>query len=94
MCNFEQTAGAKSPTIRMMDYDFPSLRDAKPEGWRELRKQALQAKDPAQLNAIIQQLNALLSEHERKSKSANQREYATLDGPDDAGQEQVRDPDK
>lgn len=73
-----------------MDQEFPSLRDAEPEGWLELRKQIQNAKDSAQLDAIVRQMHALLREHERKHARANQRECATFDHRGDANQEEIR----
>jgi len=37
-----------------------------PEGWSELQQKAQQERDPRRLIKIIDQLNALLTEHEKK----------------------------
>ena len=38
-----------------------------PRGWRKLWNQAQQERDPARLDAIIKQMNALLTEQEKKA---------------------------
>jgi len=37
-----------------------------PEGWRELQEKAQQETDPKKLAAIIDEMNRLLSEHEKR----------------------------
>jgi hypothetical protein len=43
--------------------DFPG----EPEGWRELQERARRARDPKELEAIIAEMNRLLSECEKKA---------------------------
>ena len=40
-----------------------------PEGWRELQERARKARDPRELDAIIAEMNRLLSEVEKQSNA-------------------------
>ncbi len=40
--------------------------DDEPKGWRDLQERALNERDPKKLMRIIDQLNALLTRHERR----------------------------
>ncbi|MGA2353793.1 MAG: hypothetical protein ABSG02_04805 [Terriglobales bacterium] len=46
--------------------EWPNLPD-EPEGWRELQKRARNEPDPKKLEAIIAEMNELLSEHEKRA---------------------------
>ena len=47
-----------------------------PAGWRELQEKAQNARDTKKLIRIIDQLNALLTEHERKVAAEDRAEQA------------------
>jgi hypothetical protein len=46
--------------------DVPDV-PGEPEGWRELQERARRTRDPKQLEAIIAEMNQLLSECEKKA---------------------------
>ena len=48
--------------------------DDEPKGWRQLQEKAQREKDPKKLAEIIEQLNQLLTEHE---KAAAEEEKAS-----------------
>jgi len=46
--------------------EWPDL-PGEPEGWRKLQERARRARDPKELEAIIAEMNRLLSECEKKA---------------------------
>jgi hypothetical protein len=46
--------------------EWPDL-PGEPEGWRELQERARRARDPKELEAIIAEMNRLLTECEKKA---------------------------
>jgi len=56
--------------------EWPDLPD-EPEGWRELQKRARNEPDPRKLEAIIAEMNELLSEHEKRAAAGATANEAT-----------------
>jgi hypothetical protein len=54
------------PGLKDGEIEWPDLPD-EPEGWRELQKRARNEPDPRKLEAIIAEMNELLSEHEKRA---------------------------
>ncbi|MGO8987218.1 MAG: hypothetical protein ACLPHI_00590 [Terriglobales bacterium] len=54
------------PNEKSGDADYPDL-PGEPEGWRELQERARKERDPRKLEAIIGEMNRLLSESEKKA---------------------------
>jgi hypothetical protein len=56
------------PTKKPRKLDLPDT-SGEPEGWRELQERARNERDPRKLEAIIAEMNQLLSECEKKAAS-------------------------
>jgi hypothetical protein len=54
------------PGAKFGGSDWPDL-PGEPEGWRELQERARNERDPRKLEAIIAEMNRLLSECEKKA---------------------------
>lgn len=54
------------PEAKFGESEWPNL-PGEPEGWRELQERARSAKDPRELDAIIGEMNRLLTECEKKA---------------------------
>ena len=54
------------PGAKFGESEPPGL-PGEPEGWRELQERARSARDPKELDAIIAEMNRLLTECEKKS---------------------------
>ena len=54
------------PEAKFKAPDWPDLFE-EPEGWRELQEQARSERDPRKLEAIIAEMNRLLSEREKRA---------------------------
>ena len=52
------------PRRKPREIDWP---DIEPEGWRELQERARNERDPRKLEAIIAEMNQLLTECEKKA---------------------------
>jgi hypothetical protein len=57
------------PEERPRDLNWP---DGEPEGWRELQERAQNERDPRKLEAIISEMNRLLSECEKKAATGEE----------------------
>jgi hypothetical protein len=62
----KKVVGAPMPGSKFGESELPGL-PGEPEGWRELQERARNARDPKQLDAIIADMNRLLSECEKKA---------------------------
>jgi len=54
------------PRAKFNGPDWPDL-FAEPEGWSELQERARSERDPRELEAIIAEMNRLLSEREKRA---------------------------
>jgi len=54
------------PGAKFGESDWPDL-FGEPEGWRELQERARNERDPRKLEAIIAEMNRLLSELEKRA---------------------------
>lgn len=54
------------PGTKFGESEWPDL-PGEPEGWRELQERARSERDPRKLEAIIAEMNRLLSECEKKA---------------------------
>jgi hypothetical protein len=54
------------PIKRSKEFDWPDI-SGEPEGWRELQERARNERDPRKLEAIIAEMNQLLSKCEKKA---------------------------
>jgi hypothetical protein len=54
------------PRTKPGESDWPDL-PGEPEGWRELQERAKSERDPRKLEAIIAEMNRLLSECEKRA---------------------------
>jgi hypothetical protein len=61
------------PEKKPRDLNWP---DGEPDGWRELQQRAQSERDPRKLEAIIAEMNRLLSECEKKA-AAGEQPYPT-----------------
>lgn len=54
------------PGTKFGEFDWPDFPE-EPEGWRELQERARSERDPRKLEAIIAEMNRLLSECEKRA---------------------------
>lgn len=62
----KKVVGAPMSGSKFGESESPGL-PGEPEGWRELQERARKARDPKELDAIITEMNRLLSECEKKA---------------------------
>ncbi len=54
------------PSTKLRGSDWPDV-SGEPEGWRSLQERARNERDPRKLEAIIAEMNQLLTEWEKKA---------------------------
>jgi hypothetical protein len=67
------------PGTKFGESEWPEL-PGEPEGWRELQERARSARDPKELEAIIAEMNRLLSECEKKAAAGEAPDPASQPG--------------
>ena len=69
------------PGAKFGQSDWPDL-PGEPEGWRELQERARSEQDPRKVEAIIAEMNRLLSECEKRAAAAEAARPASRHGSD------------
>jgi hypothetical protein len=54
------------PRVQSSEFEPPDL-PGEPEGWRELQERAQREREPRKLEAIIEEMNRLLTECEKRA---------------------------
>ena len=70
-----ELVGTPMPKTKFGESDSPNL-PGEPEGWRELQERARNEPDPRKLEAIIAEMNQLLTDCENKATGRDRQRSA------------------